>query len=285
MSPVASASANHKLLQLHDGRVLGYAEDGNPEGKALFYFHGYPGSRFEARFLAEAAAQTGARLLGVDRPGMGLSTFQPNRRYLDWPDDVIELADRLHIDHFAVAGLSGGSPYALACAYKIPQRLTACGIISGVGPIGPFLAFLSQWMPWLMLPIIRRSFQNEDQAQRTLVQAAEKWIEADRKCLQVPGVKELMAASLVEGLRPGTRGAAYEGTLFGRPWGFKLEEINFPAICLWHGELDKEVSITTGRAVAGKLAHCQATYYPGEGHISVIVNHAQAIVEALITSV
>ncbi len=277
------ASAADNTIQLRDGRTLGYAEYGQAHGEALLYFHGHPGARVEARFLAAAATQAGVRLIGIDRPGMGLSTFKPNRRFLDWPDDVVELADRLRIDHFAVAGMSGGGPYALACAYKIPHRLIACGVISGVGDrIGLRLAFLSQWMPWIMMPIIRRSFLDEDRAQKTLAQAAANWIEADRRSLLAPGIKGLMAASLVEGLRQGGQGAAYEGALFGRPWGFKLEEIKFPTILLWHGELDKEVSVAAGRAVAAKLAQCTATYYPAEGHISVIVNHAQDILNALI---
>jgi pimeloyl-ACP methyl ester carboxylesterase len=221
-------------------------------------------------------------LIGIDRPGMGLSTYKANRHFLDWPDDVVELADNLHIDHFAVAGFSGGSPYVLACAYKIPHRLMACGIISGAGHVNPFVAFLSQWMPWIMMPIVRRSFQNEEQAQKRLVQAASKWIEADRQSLQVPGIKELMAASIVDGFRQGAQGAAYEGALFGRPWGFKLEEIKFSPIFLWHGELDTEAPVATAQKMTGKLTHSKATYYPGEGHISTIVNHAQDVLKALV---
>ncbi len=36
---------------------------------------------------------------------------------------------------FSVVGMSGGGPYALACARRIPERLVACGIVSGVGPV------------------------------------------------------------------------------------------------------------------------------------------------------
>jgi len=121
MSSVDSIVGNDKVIQLRDGRTLGYAEYGSSEGKPLFYFHGHPGSRFEARFLAEQAAQVGVRLIGIDRPGMGLSSFKARRRLLDWPDDVVELADSLHLDRFAVVGFSGGGPYTLACAYKVPS--------------------------------------------------------------------------------------------------------------------------------------------------------------------
>jgi pimeloyl-ACP methyl ester carboxylesterase len=282
MPKVDAVSANDKTIQIHDGRTLGYAEYSSADGKALFYFHGHPGARLEAKFLAAQAVQTGVRLIGIDRPGMGLSSFKAERRLLDWPDDVVELADSLHLDHFAVVGFSGGGPYAVACAYKIPQRLTACGIVAGVGHINPFLSFLSQWLPWLLLPITRRFFQDEEQAQKTLARFAGNWVGPDRKSILLPGIKELMAASLVEALRPGARGSAYDGTLLGRPWEFNLEDIKFPMIYLWHGELDKQVPVTVGRAVAEKLAQCKATYYPGEGHISLIVNHAQDILKALI---
>ncbi len=95
------------------------------------------------------------------------------------------------------------------------------------------------------------------------------------------GVTELMSASLVEALRPGTRGAAYDGALLGRSWGFKLEDVAFPDMVLWHGEVDQEVPLSVGQAVAGRLKRCQARFYPEDGHISLMVNHAAEIVAAL----
>jgi pimeloyl-ACP methyl ester carboxylesterase len=285
MPSVDFIAATDKTLQLHDGRTLGYAEYGMSAGKALFYFHGHPGSRLEARFLAKQATHKGVRLIGIDRPGMGLSSFEAGRRLLDWPDDVVELADGLGIDWFAVVGFSGGAPYALACAYQIPQRLTACGIVAGVGQSGRFLSFLAQWLPWLLLPMTRRLFRDEDQARASLTRLARRWVESDRKALALPGVRETMAASLVEALRRGARGAAYDGVLLGRPWGFTLEAIAFPRLYLWHGERDRQVSVAAARALAERLSKCQATYYPDEGHISVIVNHQEEIVTSLISEI
>ncbi len=278
-------SADSRVIRLRDGRTLGYAEYGPSDGKPLLYFHGHPGSRFEARFLAGPAVEAGVRLIGVDRPGLGLSDYKAGRRLLDWPNDVIELADHLRINQFAVVGFSGGGPYALACACQCPQRLTAVGVVAGVGPLGWGLALLSQTVPWLMLPVVRRSFRTETQARQSLARFAGNWVEPDRQSLQRPGIPELMAASLVEALRPGSRGAAYDGVLLGRAWGFKLADIAFPTLYLWHGELDREVPVAVGRASAAQLARCQATFFPGEGHISVIANHSEEILKALTSSV
>jgi pimeloyl-ACP methyl ester carboxylesterase len=272
---------NSKIINLSDGRKLGYAEFGNPSGKPLIYFHGHPGSSYEAKFLADEAEKSGIRLIGIDRPGMGQSNYLPNRQIVDCSNDVLELCDNLNIGRFSIVGYSGGGPYALSCVYKIPDRLISCGIIAGVGHTGRMLSFLSMWVPWIMLPIMRQFFREKEQARKLLINTAKNWIEPDRKALQVSGVDEIMASSLVEALYQGAKGAAYDGVLLGRDWGFKIEDITFPSIFLWHGELDNQVPISMGRSVEEKLHKCHATYYPNEGHISLIVNHARDIINAI----
>jgi pimeloyl-ACP methyl ester carboxylesterase len=78
--------------------------------------------------------EANARIIAADRPGYGLSGFERGRRMLDWPVDVSALVDALQFDRFAVLGISGGGPYAAACAFKIPGRLAAAGVVSGMGP-------------------------------------------------------------------------------------------------------------------------------------------------------
>jgi pimeloyl-ACP methyl ester carboxylesterase len=276
--------SSDETIQLHDGRALGYAEYGNSTGKILFYFHGHPGSRFEARFLTDAARKADIRLIGVDRPGMGLSTYNARRSLLDWAEDVVELADSIRVDRFSIVGFSGGGPYALACAYKIPDRLISCGIVSGVGHTSLFLSFLSRWLPWLILPVTKRFFRDEEHAKKLLIRASRRWVEPDKKALSVLGVAEIMAASLVEAVKQGTKGAAYDGTLIGsRNWGFKLEDIALSNLFLWHGEQDTQIPVTAVGTLAERLMTCKTTYYPNEGHISLIVNRGKDIIDALNT--
>jgi pimeloyl-ACP methyl ester carboxylesterase len=121
-------------LALGDGRKLGYAQCGRPDGEPFFYFHGHPGSRLEARFADRAAAEAGLRVIALDRPGYGLSDFQPGRLNTDWPAAVARATDLLRIGRFSVTGASGGGPYALACGWRLPDRVTRAAVISGVGP-------------------------------------------------------------------------------------------------------------------------------------------------------
>jgi pimeloyl-ACP methyl ester carboxylesterase len=131
----SAPSRQDNVLRLKDGRMLGYAEYGDPSGTPVFAFHGFPGSRITFRIADDAARRRGVRIIAPDRPGMGLSTFQPGRNLLDWPQDVGELADALGIDRFAVAGVSGGGPYVAACAFALRARVTVAAIISGIGPL------------------------------------------------------------------------------------------------------------------------------------------------------
>src|SRR5215467_7104128 len=123
------------IISLRDGRTLGYAEYGDSNGKPVFFFHGLPGSRLQRHPDESIATGLGARIITIDRPGYGLSDFQQARILLDWPDDVTQLANSLQLDQFAAIGLSGGGPYLLSCAYKMPERITTATIISGMGPI------------------------------------------------------------------------------------------------------------------------------------------------------
>ena len=121
-------------LILSDGRSLAYAEYGDSHGKPVFFFHGMPGSRL-FRPPDEITEKTGVRLITTDRPGYGLSAFQPGRRFLDWPGDISQVADHLGIQKFYAAGHSGGGPYVAACAYALPERVTAAAVLSGAGPV------------------------------------------------------------------------------------------------------------------------------------------------------
>ena len=122
------------MQQLRDGRELSYAEYGASSGRPVLYFHGLPGSRLDPLPFAEEYLAEGIRVVAPDRPGYGRSS--PRRRWglLDWVGDVVELADVLGIGRFAVLGYSSGGKYAAACAFSVPERLSAVGIVSGVGP-------------------------------------------------------------------------------------------------------------------------------------------------------
>jgi pimeloyl-ACP methyl ester carboxylesterase len=111
------------LLHAADGRSLGVAEFGDPDGTVILWAHGGPGSRLEPSWLDAASARVGLRIIGVDRPGYGMSTPQPGRTISSVVADMLGVTDQLSIRSFATVGVSTGGSYALALAALAPSRV------------------------------------------------------------------------------------------------------------------------------------------------------------------
>jgi pimeloyl-ACP methyl ester carboxylesterase len=284
-----------KTLQLEDGRLLGYAVYGDPGGQPVFYFHGFPGSRLEARLADDVAARLRVRLIAVDRPGFGFSDFKPGRTIFDWPDDVVRIADALEVNRFTTVGVSGGGPYAAACALKIPQRLTAAAIVCGLGPLvdtpngtdrmirsNHLIFFLGRRLPWLArISLWRTGCLVRRNPEKMLGHMIGALPVPDKAVLARPEVKATLKENVAEAFRKGSRGAACELLLYTRAWGFALKDIA-TRVDLWHGEEDRSVPSTMGRYQARAIPNCRAVFYPGEGHFSLAINHMEEILSSLL---
>lgn len=287
--PPVKAGAD-QTIRLRNGRQLGYAEWGEPGGAPLFFFHGWPGSRIEGRLGHEAAKERGVRLIAIDRPGMGLSHFQQRRTLVDWPDDVVQVAAALDVDRFAVLGISGGGPYAAVCAWKLSNRLTGAGIVSSLAPLGvpgavagmsrrnrlvfQLVGHLTVLGRGLMAAMRVSVDRRPDRILERGVAAA-----VDKELLHRPGVRTILAESLSEAFRSGSRGPAWEMGLYARPWGFPLGDIRTP-VHLSHGEQDANAPVIMGRYLATSIPECRASFYAGEGHLHFL-NRLPEILEAL----
>ena len=279
-------------IRLKDGRNLAYAQYGDPHGKPLFFFHGMPGSRF-FRPPDEITVNHGVRLITLDRPGYGYSDFQTGRQILDWPDDVLQLAAALGIERFAVAGHSGGGPYAAVCAYRLPQVLTAVAILSGVGPVGApaatrgmslinKLGFLfGRYIPWpVWQRLVARVYrQDRTDLEQTLGRGAKRRPPADAEQMANPAVRIVCYRSEVEAFRQGMLGLAWEARLLCRPWGFPLGAISIPVL-LWHGTEDRDTPVSMGQYVADRIMTIRATFCPGEAHL-LLFSHWEEILTAM----
>ncbi|TFG95432.1 MAG: alpha/beta fold hydrolase, partial [Myxococcales bacterium] len=122
-------------VRLAGGRRLGFAEFGPANGRPLVWLHGTPGARLQiAPQARQLAHERSVRIVSVERPGVGESAPHTFEAVVDFASDIEQLCDALDIERFAVAGLSGGGPYALACAHEMPERVLAGAILGGVAP-------------------------------------------------------------------------------------------------------------------------------------------------------
>ncbi len=283
-----------EIVDLPDGRRLGYAVVGDPAGAPLLYFHGVPGSRLD--FTAErhdrALRAGGVRFIATDRPGFGLSDPTPARGYAAWPADVRALADALGLERFPVLGYSLGGRYALACAALIPERLSAVGVLSAV--TSPDMSGFARAIPLLSRldqAFARRAPRLWTGMTRSNVRRGRRNPEAllrpYKLVLRSPADREALAADPVgfarygiEAARQTPEGWRREETNVREPLDFDLDEVRMP-VKVWHGTADTLVPIAQGRHLAARLPSAQLVELQGIGHLHSAERIAQIAAELI----
>jgi pimeloyl-ACP methyl ester carboxylesterase len=243
--------ATEGTIDLADGRQLGYAEYGPPDGDPLVLFHGLPGSRYSVFGGPSLLAEYNLRQIVLERPGFGRSTYDPDREFIDWPTDVQEATATLNLEKFALLGVSGGAPYVLVCAARLSDRLTNVGIVSGHGPLDAPGATDG-------LSLVRRF--GYATAPLPVVLWPVMWfvIQAIRLDTGHDAIRG--------GVRKEPKGPLHETRLQVRPWGFDLSSIPCH-VHLWHGEQDTSAPISMAEHVVAQLPSSTLHSYPDAGHV------------------
>ena len=278
---VSGDPAREGTIDLPDGRALGYREYGEATGTPIVYLHGLPGSRLDPVALDEEYRSLGLRLVAIERPGYGLSTARRSWGLLDWPADVVAVADRLAIERFAVFGYSSGGKYAAACAYALPTRVTGAAIVSDVGPpttprfrdgLGRTdrlsMTLATRARP-LALAYWRFARLLAERRPETFLGEFEKELsEPDRNTLADPEVRKIVLATAREAMRHGAAGVVDDSAIQARAWGFDLSEIQ-TAVQLWHGDRDELVPLHHATYAADRIPNARLTVMEGVGHLAV----------------
>jgi pimeloyl-ACP methyl ester carboxylesterase len=276
-----------QTMKLADGRTLGYAEYGDSTGAPLFYFHGFPGTRHMGKSVDEVALKLKLRLICPDRPGFGLSDFQQGRAISDWPGDVVQLADSLGFDRFGVIGVSGGGPYAVACARFIPNRLKRTALVCGMGPFNApnategmglqnrILFGVSRYFPSMVGALMARMMIRARSDPDKMIEYMKASLpEVDQRVLERPEARDILLADSAPPRPDWGRAIAQEAALYVNDWGFELSDIPVE-VHLYQGELDRNVSPKMGRIQAARIPNCDAHFYPDEGHMSLVLNRGE----------
>jgi len=141
-------------------------------GPTVLLTHGLPGSVRDFRWLCSALAGR-VRSVRVEQPGFGgtpMST-ETGTKLAHRARFVLDAADSLGLERFAVIGHSIGGPLAMAVAARAPERVSALGLLASVGlhphrmarraKRRPDAARLLTWPPvrrWI-LPSMREGFR------------------------------------------------------------------------------------------------------------------------------
>ena len=280
----------HKLA---DGRLIAYSMIGDPAGHPVLYCHGFYGSRLEALLAEDAAKSHQFCILAINRPGIGDSDDMPGRTLPDWPDDVSSLLDYLHIDRLPVLGVSGGAPYALACAERLAARVTRVALVGGLSPLQDAglvrqlpVSYRAAILAWRMAPFLvrlgnrRLARMAASRPGQLLQHTSGRCCPADREVLQQEATRSILCQSLQEAARQGALYGEQELTIYGSSWGVDLSGVTQP-VSLWHGDSDTIVPPVMAGWLHQALPHSSLHELPGEGHFSLPVRHAEHVLLSL----
>jgi pimeloyl-ACP methyl ester carboxylesterase len=288
--------ATARQAQLKDGRRLGFAEYGDPTGKPVFMFHDLWGNRTLRHPDDNILKQLGIRLIGIDRPGYGMSTRKLNRNLMDVVDDIMMLAIGLNINKFSVLGYSAGAPYALACAYRFPQIVTRCAVVSSLPPMDDEQGFKAVNANYARLFQIA---QNMESFFRLLIQGF-FWFDArrgsdhyikeltasmpaiDKTIMSNPQVFASRRAMWGEIRQNGSEAFVDEMMTLVKSWGFHLQSINVP-VDVWWGESDTMSAPIVGKRMAEFIPNSTLHLEPRAGHL-IFYSHWQPILKSLMQS-
>jgi pimeloyl-ACP methyl ester carboxylesterase len=257
-SKATSDGENTHTVSLGDERRLTYAEYGHAEGAPVVFLHGTPGSRRLGGLFAPAARRAGIRVLAPDRPGYGRSTPWPDWSVADAGAFVAAVLDDAGVETAGLVAFSGGSPYALAAAETLPDRVTRVDAVAGatppdlsstIPPMQRVLAGLATATPL----VLRGLFRGQAWLARRLDPSVvvSQYTTGDPE--SVPDdVAELIRGDFVEAFARYRAGAVTEFRESTRDWGVDFAAIDQP-VRLWHGESDTNVPLAGVRRLEARV--------------------------------
>jgi pimeloyl-ACP methyl ester carboxylesterase len=286
-----------RTISLPDGRQLGYLIVG--EGNPVLHFHGGLSSRLEVLVFEEIARSKNLQIVGVDRPGFGLSTYAPKRRIRDFSTDVSILTDHLGIEKFMVTGYSTGGPYAITFAALHPKRVIRSIVISGLSlPLDTSELPRIDKILYTTTPIIgtwiqkrqRNTFLEivKDPDAYLKSQAGRKMLKDFPKdlarVLSSPSRnRDIFLRSVKEVYRQGSdsiKALIQERKLMKDEWDVDLSKIPKGLVHIWHGTADKNAPISNAYKNAEAIPGAHLEIFEHEGH-TLIFNNLRKLGEIL----
>ena len=286
----ANQASSEPHFHLKDGRRLTYREYGSPSGRLVFYFHGIFSSRYEAELIADEITDSGLRVIALDRPGIGGSTYIPNRTILDWVEDVKQVADLLGYENrrFGILSVSGGGSYGLACAHEMPERISHLALVSvhtGIADTGCKPAKSTRHLQLVAKnpPLARMvlGIQRDKLLRRPELIVPwyqENWIAADAKAFsRISNKEQKLILNAQTAIRQKPRTFVDDIGLLGKEWGFDISNVTGVSVSIWSGDSDIVVPPEMAELLHRQISGSSFVIGPGEGHASMLKNHAPSI--------
>lgn len=277
-----------QYLEVEENRKICFEIYGDLDGEPVFFFHGWPGCRFTGKSLDKFAKKYQIQLICPDRPGTGDSDYKKNRRLLDWPKDVIKIADHLKIEKFRILTHSGGAPYAFVCAHEIPSRIEKVVVVNGLGIIKGqrYLRPLPSYWFFRICTLIPsfigiamgfiRYLRSKNERIFEKVILKNKTVDSD-----IVEVVDALTSSYNYAFHNGMGGIISDAVIYGSDWGFDPRKISIP-VSIWHGTKDRLTPLPMSRKLHRMIKNSKLHVIRKSNH-ALIYSRTHDIFEDLIS--
>lgn len=268
---------------------LGLTRYGNPSHPALLFHHGYASSGLAVPECAALLAELGLQVLAFDRPGVGASDVDEELSMESFAEDVQLAAHILRIPTpFALAGWSGGGPYALAQAARLGPQVASVQLLSTVLPFGDQAAYEEVTLPWKAVRFLNDYLPLLGKA--ALAELSEQWQTrpdalidqffalqgpAEEAIGAQPYFHALLRDAAVHGFAHEGLGVYYDGRSLCKPTQFQLSAIQAPTT-LWHGTADGIWEPGSLSYLTHHIPNARLRLLDGAGHM-LYLEHWEAI--------
>jgi len=279
-----SSGVETRTIPAGDGRELCVELAGDPEGKPILVHAGEPMSRrLYGGWIADAEKK-GIRLIGYDRPGYGGSTAHPGYTVASGAADVRAITEALGHDRIGTWGISGGGPYALACAALLPGLAVAVAAVASIAPYGIEGFDYFAGMGESNVEGFKLFFSDPEASRRDLREGREEILAGTPEqlaeqlaSLLSPADAEVLTGDLAQWLTEtnkvavsaGDQGWWDDGVAHLTSWGFDLRDIQVP-VKIWHGRQDRFVPVQHGEWLAASIPGAEAEISDRDGHLTMI---------------
>jgi pimeloyl-ACP methyl ester carboxylesterase len=279
-----------QVISLPDGRQLGYSTIG--KGKPIIYFHGTASSRLEILLLKDFAYAANLQIIGYDRPGYGLSTFQRRENLENFVIDVNYLTNYLGIERFGLLGWSGGGVFALAYMSYFPERITKAVVVgtpslpidvtaahnTSIARLAIKIPFMAYFGIKMMSHQVLKANNNieaflQSREGKQVLHACSK---EDLKFFSDPSWMGVLYKSMAEGFRQGNRSVEavlQEHMIFMKTCGLLFSNKYSGNLFIWHGDDDKTCRVSNAHLIFKRFpSNVNLQIFEGKGHCVMFDN-------------
>ncbi|WP_174733390.1 alpha/beta fold hydrolase [Mesobacillus harenae] len=267
---------NIHTITMPDSRIVSVKVLGDTSKQPLIFFHGLGSSSAAISVNVNLLKEEGAFIIGIDRPGYGLSDLKGSYSLEQAISDTKFILDSFQIKKAALIGWSGGGVYAQAFAETYPDSTVSLNLIGSMIPLNgksskksltpgwKILYYLNNHTQFLSKLIFKLASQKlAKHPEQTVSMAVNVLARHDR--LIAKKYLDVLTKGALEGFQHKGTAIYADSQVLTHPHKMPVKDRAFP-VHIWQGDNDRLWPVKASVYLKKQYTHSQFHLVPGKGH-------------------